>query len=232
MFENNRISVLIPAFNEEGAIAKVLRELPSGLADEVVVIDNGSTDNTAEVARLEGARVIREEVKGYGRACLTGIASLASSDIIVVLDADHSDYPEQITRLLKPICSGEADLVLGSRVKGVKEAGAIAPQAYWGNKLAVFLIRALFGFNYSDMGPFRAIRAKDLKELDMRDNDFGWNAEMQIKAIKKGLKIKEVPVDYRKRIGSSKISGTLAGTFKAGSKIIYTIFKEFVVGRQ
>jgi glycosyltransferase involved in cell wall biosynthesis len=225
MLNNKRIAVIIPALNEERSIAKVIGELPEGIADQVVVVDNGSIDATKAAAANSGARVVEERVKGYGAACLKGLASIEETDIVVILDGDHSDYPEQITRLLEPIVSGEADFVIGSRVLGKREDGALAPQAYWGNRLAVFLIHMLFGYKFTDMGPFRAIRSESLKSLGMKDRDFGWNAEMQIKAIKKGLRIKEVPVDYRRRVGSSKISGTLKGTVLAGSKIIFTIFR-------
>ncbi len=225
MLNNNRISVIIPALNEREAIPGVIEELPKNIVDEIIVVDNGSTDDTAKRASESGARVVREERKGYGAACLKGLAHAANADIIVILDADHSDYPQQITRLLEPIVRDEADFSLGSRVMGRREEGALAPQAYWGNKLATFLIKILYGYRFTDMGPFRAIRMDSLKELEMKDKDFGWNAEMQVKAVKKGLRIKEVPVDYRKRTGSSKISGTVSGTVRAGAKIIYTIFK-------
>lgn len=227
MYKNNKISVLIPAHNEEKSISQVIKELPAGVVDEIIVIDNASTDNTANAAMKSGALVVNETLRGYGAACLKGLSNIKYTDIVAVLDADHSDYPEQITRLLEPIVNNEADFVLGSRVLGNREKGALAPQAYWGNKLSVFLIRLLFRYKFTDMGPFRAIRYDSLKNLNMIDKDFGWNAEMQIKAIKKGLRIKEVPVDYRKRIGKSKISGTMSGTVKAGTKIVYTILKYY-----
>lgn len=225
MLNNKRISVLIPAFNEEKSIAQVISELPQGLVDEIVVIDNGSTDATREVAHRSGARVVDEPHKGYGSACLKGLESIDNTDIVVIIDGDHSDYPEQITRLVGPIVSGDADFVIGSRILGRREDGALTPQQYWGNKIAVFLIHRLFGYKFTDMGPFRAIGFENLKSLNMRDKNFGWNVEMQIKAVNNGLNIREVPVDYRKRIGVSKISGTISGTIKAGTKIIYAIFK-------
>lgn len=225
MFNNKRISVLIPAFNEEKSIAQVIKELPKGIVDEIVVIDNGSTDSTREVVLGQGAKVLEERRRGYGSACLKGLENIGKTDIVVILDGDHSDYPEQITRLLQPITDGKADFVIGSRILGNRENGAIAPHAYWGNKLSIFLIRLFFRYSFTDMGPFRAIRYESLKSLNMSDKDFGWNAEMQIKAIKRDLKIKEVSVDYRHRIGASKISGTISGTIKAGAKIIFTIFK-------
>lgn len=229
MLNNKRISVLIPAFNEEKSIARVISELPQGLVDEIVVVDNGSTDATREAARRGGARVVDEPRRGYGSACLKGLASINNTDVVVILDGDHSDYPEQITRLLEPIAGGNADFVIGSRVLGLREDGALTLQQCLGNKLAVFLIHRLFGHKFTDMGPFRAIRFESLKSLKMTDKNFGWNVEMQIKAIKSGLKIKEMPVDYRKRIGASKISGTISGTIKAGAKIIFTIFKYAVM---
>jgi len=225
MLNNKRISVLIPAFNEERSIAQVIKELPGYIVDEIVVVDNASTDATQEVALRSGAKVVEEPHKGYGAACLKGLASIKETDILVILDGDHSDYPEQITMLVKPIAAGEADFVIGSRILGKREDGALTSQQYWGNKLAVLLIHRLFGYKFTDMGPFRAIRFESLKSLGMTDKTFGWNVEMQIKAIKNGLRIKEVPVDYRKRVGVSKISGTVSGTIKAGAKIIFTIFK-------
>lgn len=229
MLNNKRISVLIPAFNEEKSIARVISELPHGLVDEIVVIDNGSTDATGEAARRVGARVVDEPRRGYGSACLKGLASISNTDVVVILDGDHSDYPRQIIRLVKPIATGESDFVIGSRVLGLREDGALSFQQCLGNKLAVFLIHRLFGHKFTDMGPFRAIRFESLKSLKMTDKNFGWNVEMQIKAIKSGLKIKEMPVDYRKRIGASKISGTISGAIKAGAKIIFTIFKYAVM---
>ena len=225
MFQQHRITVVIPAQNEEKSIGLVIEALPKDIVDEVIVVDNGSADKTAEVARRSGARVVEEKTRGYGAACLRGISHIKETSILVILDADYSDYPEQITRLLEPIVRGEADFVLGSRMLGECETGALTPQQYWGNKLATFLIRCFFGFRFTDMGPFRAIRFESLKTLGLRDRNFGWNAEMQIKAIRKGLRIREVPVDYRNRIGHSKISGTISGTLCAGFKNIFTIFK-------
>ena len=225
MLNNKRIAVLIPAFNEEKSIAQVIRELPKDIIDEIVVVDNASTDATQEIALQSGAKVVGEPHQGYGAACLKGLASVENADIVVILDGDHSDYPQQIDRLVDPIAAGDADFVIGSRILGRREDGALTPQQYWGNKLAVFLIHRLFGYKFTDMGPFRAIRFESLKSLNMTDKNFGWNVEMQIKAIKNRLRIKEVPVDYRKRIGISKISGTVSGTIKAGAKIIFTIFK-------
>ncbi|OGX61081.1 MAG: glycosyl hydrolase [Omnitrophica WOR_2 bacterium RIFOXYC2_FULL_45_15] len=229
MLNNKRISVLIPAFNEEKSIAQVIKELPKDIVDEIVVVDNASTDATQEIALRNGAKVVEEPHRGYGAACLKGLESIDNAVIVVIIDGDHSDYPEQITRLLEPIASGNADFVIGSRVLGLREDGALTPQQYWGNKLAVFLIHRLFGYGFTDMGPFRAIRFESLKSLKMTDKDFGWNVEMQVKAVRQGLKIMEVPVDYRKRIGASKISGTVPGVIMAGLKIIFTIFKYAVM---
>lgn len=225
MLKNKKVCVLIPAFNEEGSISKVIRDIPRDIADEIIVVDNGSTDQTAKEAVDSGACLVEEVFRGYGAACLKGLASIEDADIVVILDADYSDYPEQMERLVRPIAEGETDFVIGSRTLGKTERGSLVPQAYWGNKFATFLIRLFFNYRFSDMGPFRAIRYGSIMRLGMKDRDFGWNAEMQVKAIKNGLRIKEVPVDYRRRIGISKISGTLSGTIKAGFKIIYTIFK-------
>ena len=219
-----RISVIIPALNEQDAIGLVIRDIPKDVADEVIVVDNGSTDNTAMVAEKAGARVVREPHRGYGAACLKGIASVHEPDIIVFLDGDYSDYPEEMARIVAPIAQGTADLVIGSRLAGADGKAVLPPQAYWGNKLATGLIRILYGHFFTDLGPFRAIRCSALNQLDMQDRNFGWTIEMQIKAAKQGLSIMEVPVRYRTRIGTSKISGTISGSIKAGAKILYTVF--------
>jgi len=221
-----RIAVIIPAFNEEASIANVLGDIPRDLVNEIIVVNNDSDDATAEIARRAGATVIDEPQRGYGKACLTGIARALKSDpeIIVFLDGDYSDFPEEMANLVAEIQNGY-DMVIGSRVLGNPEKGALLPQARWGNLLAVTLIRVLFGQRYTDLGPFRAIRAQALTTLQMRDEDFGWTVEMQVKAAKKRLKITEVPVSYRKRIGVSKVTGTVSGTLRAGYKILFTIFK-------
>ncbi len=221
----SRISVIIPAFNEEQSIGLVLDALPQDLIHEIIVVDNNSTDNTARCASLKGARVVAEKRKGYGSACLKGISELDNPDIVVFLDGDFSDYPEEIVHLVKPIESGEMDFVLGSRMILTESRLALLPQSRYGNQLAVFLMRLFFRHRYTDLGPFRAIRYDSLKSIGMQDTNFGWTVEMQIKAVKKGLRILEIPVQYRDRIGVSKITGTFSGTIKAGTKIIYTIFK-------
>ena len=226
MHHRPKISVIIPALNEEESIGQVLNDIPGEIVEEVIVVDNGSNDNTVTVAKNLGASIILEPLKGYGAACLRGISTLKQdTDIVVFLDADYSDYPQDLHTVVKPIVTGKAEMVIGSRMSGTREKGALLPQAIFGNKLATFLIRLFWGFKYTDLGPFRAIKYKDLLALNMLDKNFGWTVEMQIKALKKGLRIMEVPVRYRKRIGKSKITGTFSGTVRAGIKIIYTIFK-------
>ena len=228
MLEHPRISVIIPVFNEQEAIQNVIGDIPSGLVTEVVVVDNGSTDQTARLASQMGARIVREHRKGYGWACLAGMATVNTPDIVVFLDGDYSDHPEEMPRLIAPIMAGESDMVIGSRVLGTREPGALLPQARFGNWLATRLIRCFFGVRYTDLGPFRAIRSAPLTELEMQDKTFGWTVEMQVKAAKKGLRAREVPVSYRRRLGVSKITGTVTGTLKAGWKILYTIFKHTI----
>jgi hypothetical protein len=219
-----RVSVVIPARNEEASIGLVLDEIPRDLVDEIIVVDNGSTDRTAAVARAHGATVVHEPTPGYGGACLAGLARVAaSSNVVVIVDADHSDYPEELPRLLEPIASGEAHVVIGSRTLGGAEPGALPWNQRWGNRLACNLMRALYGVRPTDMGPFRAIRRDALDAIGMQDRTFGWNVEMHAKAVIAGLAIREVPVRYRRRVGKSKISGTVRGTFGAGTKIIGTI---------
>jgi len=226
MHHNPKISVIIPALNEEESIGQVLNDIPGEIVEEVIVVDNGSSDNTVTVSKGLGANVILEPLKGYGAACLRGISILKQdTDIVVFLDADYSDYPQDLHTVVKPIINDNADMVIGSRMSGEREKGALLPQAIFGNKLATFLIRVFWGFKYTDLGPFRAIKYRDLLALNMTDKNFGWTVEMQIKALKKRLRIVEVPVRYRKRIGKSKITGTFSGTVRAGVKIIYTIFK-------
>lgn len=221
----SRISIIIPAYNEESSIGLVLDALPQEKLHEIIVVDNGSTDATARVAQEHGARVVKEPRKGYGSACLKGIDELDAPDIVVFIDGDFSDFPEEIVLLIGPIETGEKDFVLGSRMVLPKSQLALLPQARYGNRLAVFLIKLFFKHEFTDLGPFRAIRYSSLMSIGMKDIDFGWTVEMQIKAVRNGLRIQEVPVNYRKRVGISKISGTVLGTFRAGTKIIYTIFK-------
>ncbi len=221
------ISVIIPAYNEQDSVGKVISEIPADVVSQIVVVDNGSTDETAEVARRYGAEVVYESKRGYGQACLRGLLAIKDPDIVVFMDADYSDYPEELIELCRPISNDLADLVIGSRVSGKAAPGALLPQARFGNWLAVFLIKRLFGVEFSDLGPFRAIRYGCLKKLNMSDTDFGWTVEMQVKAASRNMRCVEIPVRYRKRIGSSKITGTLSGSLRAGSKILLTIFKYY-----
>lgn len=226
-----RINVIIPAYNEERSIAKVLRTIPAGFVEEVVVVNNNSSDNTAGAAAEAGATVLEEPRSGYGNACLKGIAYVAAKpaatrpDIIVFLDGDFSDYPEEMPKLVQPIVAGQAEMVIGSRALGKREAGAMLPQQIFGNWLATTLLRWLYKAHFTDLGPFRAIRLDTLLALGMRDRTYGWTVEMQAKAAKHKIRYTEVPVTYRKRIGTSKVSGTVKGTVLAGYKIIWTIFK-------
>ena len=220
-----RVTVIIPAFNEERSVGKVIADLPKDVVTEIIMADNGSTDRTAEVAVQAGARVVREDSKGYGAACLAAMAAMDRPEIVAFIDGDYSDYPEDLPRLLEPIESGRADLVIGSRILGECEPGSLTPQQLYGNTLATFLIRLFFGVRFTDLGPFRAIRADWLRLLNMEDRDYGWTVEMQIKAARMGLRCEEVPIRYRKRIGVSKVSGTVRGVIGAGSKILWTIFK-------
>tara|TARA_B100001179_G_scaffold143365_1_gene103577 strand:- start:370 stop:1107 length:738 start_codon:yes stop_codon:yes gene_type:complete len=218
------VSIVIPALNEEEALPSVIAAIPYGVCQRIVVVDNGSNDDTGNVARQAGAEVVSQPRRGYGRACLAGMAHLKSEapDIVVFLDADYSDYPEDCGALLQPVLAGDTDMVCGSRVE-LAETGALAPQVRYGNALATFLIRVLHGFAYTDMGPLRAIRWEALRQLEMCDPTYGWNAEMQVKAVQRGLKVAEVPVRYRRRIGRSKISGSVRATVLAGLLIIWTI---------
>jgi glycosyltransferase involved in cell wall biosynthesis len=221
----SQVSVIIPAFNEEDSIGLVLDAIPKDLIHEIIVVDNNSTDNTSRNAAEKGALVVVENRKGYGSACLKGISQLGNPDIVVFLDGDFSDYPEEIVDLIAPIESGKMDFVLGSRMILPESRMALLPQSRYGNQLAVFLMRLFFRHQYTDLGPFRAIRYESLQAIAMQDTNFGWTVEMQIKAVKKKLRILEIPVKYRERVGVSKITGTFSGTIQAGTKIIYTIFK-------
>jgi glycosyltransferase involved in cell wall biosynthesis len=226
------VSVVIPARDEEAGIGRVLRDIPGDVVDEVIVVDNGSVDDTAEVARQHGAAVVREERRGYGQACLAGIRAVdPRAGIVVFLDADYSDDPTELPSLLAPILAGRAEMVIGSRTLGRRERGALAPQARFGNWLATRLIRHIWGVSFTDLGPFRAIRRDTLRAMDMRDTTYGWTVEMQVKAAMVGTPSAETPVRYRRRIGRSKITGTVRGTVGAGVKILGTIGYYWVVGR-
>jgi glycosyltransferase involved in cell wall biosynthesis len=216
-----RVDVVIPALDEEQALPRVLAQIP-GFVRRVVVADNGSRDRTAEVARAGGALVVNEPERGYGAACLAALRFAGSDppDVVVFLDADHSDCPDEMARLLQPIAARQAELVVGSRVRGVAERGALTPQQRVGNRIACLALSGLYGARYTDLGPFRAIRWETLAALDMRDRNFGWTVEMQLKAARRGVRHVEVPVSYRRRIGRSKISGTLRGTLRASYTIV------------
>ncbi len=218
------IAIVIPARDEAQALPHVLAEIPSARRPRVVVVDNGSIDGTGEVARKLGVEVVVEDRPGYGIACQAGLRHLMAQppEIVVILDADHSDDPQDLEEVLQPILADDADLVCGSRVR-LAEAGALGPHVRWGNWLATSLIRLLFGHTYEDMGPFRAIRWQALQKLRMGDPAYGWNAEMQVKALQNDLRVREVAVRYRARKGRSKISGTVRGTIGAGTGILLTV---------
>jgi len=221
-----RAVLIIPALNEEPVIARTLAAVPHGLYRQILVADNGSTDRTAEIAAAAGAHVVEEPERGYGAACLRAIAAMPQDiEAVVFMDADSSDDPAEAPQLLAPIYEGRADLVLGSRTLGRAEPGSLQPHQVFGNELATLLIRLFYGHSYTDLGPFRAIRAESLRKLGMRDRNYGWTIEMQIKAVQSGLRILEVPVSYRRRIGVSKVSGNLKASFLAGVKIIWTVFR-------
>ena len=222
------VNVIIPALNESDAISKVIGDIPD-FVQEIIVVDNGSTDTTAEMAKNAGATVLHESKKGYGRACLKGLDYLKNSDqktdIVVFLDGDYSDYPEQISDVIAPITDNNMDFVLGSRKKNLSEKGAMQPQQRFGNWLATRLMTLFFNSKFTDLGPFRAIKYEVLNSLDMRDQTYGWTVEMQLKILKQKFTYCEIPVKYRNRIGVSKVSGTLKGTIFAGVKILSWIFK-------
>lgn len=222
-----KIIVIIPAFNEAESIGKVIVEIPQPFVNEIIVVNNNSSDKTSDVARKAGATVLDEPQQGYGYACLKGMeyAATKKPDIIVFLDADYSDYPEELPLVVNPIIEQNVDMVIGSRALGKRENGSMTPQQVFGNWLSTTLIRWIYGVNYTDLGPFRAIKWQKLQELNMNDKTYGWTVEMQLKAAKKGLKTTEVAVNYRKRIGVSKVSGTVKGTIMAGYKILGWIFK-------
>ncbi len=228
---NNKIliDVIIPAYNEESSIGAVINDIPKYLVRKIIVCENKSTDRTAEVASKNGAIVVSEPAKGYGNACLKGMEYISQNehkpDIVVFLDGDYSDHPEQMPDLVKPIIEEDFDLVIASRAIGNLEKGAMMPQQLFGNWLAINLIKLFYKVQFTDLGPFRAIKYSKLLELEMEDKTFGWTVEMQVKAAKLNFKCSEIPALYRKRIGVSKVSGTLRGTILAGHKILWTIFK-------
>jgi len=221
-----QIAVIIPALNEEKSIQLVLQSIPRNIVSQIIVVDNGSTDRTSEFAILAGAQVVHETRRGYGSACLSGIRNLrAGTDMVVFLDADFSDFPEELQILVRPILEDRADLVLGTRMHDRQTRATLTVQQRFGNWLSVRLISYFWGWHYTDLGPFRAIRRRSLEMLSMGDRNFGWTVEMQIKAGLAGLRTLEIPVHYRPRIGRSKVSGTVKGTILAGAKILFTIFR-------
>ena len=221
------IRVIIPAYNEQNSVGKVIRDIPSGLVSEIVVVNNASTDRTRSEAEAAGATVLDEQRPGYGFACLKGLEYLSKirPDIVVFIDADYSDHPEEMTRLVAPILDGDFDMVIGSRALGNRERGSMTLPQVFGNWLATSLLKIMYGVRFTDLGPFRAIRYESLERIEMQDQTFGWTVEMQLKAAKHKLRSTEIPVTYRRRIGKSKISGTVKGTIMAGYKILWTLFK-------
>lgn len=222
------VDIIIPAYNEQDSVGSVIGDIPKELVREIIVVNNSSNDKTALIAEKAGATVLSEPEKGYGAACLKGIdyvkAKVEAPEVIVFLDADYSDHPEEMSSLLDEIKKG-SDLVIGSRALGFKEKGSMTLQQIFGNWLATSLMKWLYNISFTDLGPFRAIKWEALNKLNMQDRNWGWTVEMQLKAGKLGLKSSELPVSYRKRIGVSKVSGTLKGSVMAGYKILYTIFK-------
>lgn len=222
------IKVIIPAYNEQDSIAHVIKDIPA-IVNEIIVVSNNSTDNTEKNAKNAGATVLQENRKGYGFACLKGMEYIADQntkpDIIVFLDGDYSDYPEQLTEIIAPIINDNIDFVIGARVKRLREQGSMTPQQVFGNWLATFLMKLFFGAKFTDLGPFRAIKYNQLLALKMEDKTYGWTVEMQLKALKQKFTYVEIPMKYRNRIGVSKVSGTVKGSIMAGVKILGWIFK-------
>lgn len=229
MLSKNKVVVIIPAFNEEESLPRVIKDIPD-FVDQIIVANNGSTDRTAEVALNTGAIVVTENERGYGAACLKAIEFIKDKnfDIVVFLDGDYSDHPEEMLSVVEPIIKVSCDMVIGSRMIGKREEGAMLPQAIFGNWLATFLIKLFWNYKFTDLGPFRAIKYDSLIKLNMVDRNYGWTVEMQIKAAKQKMKTAEVPVNYRKRIGKSKVTGTIKGTVKASIKILYLIFVSLI----
>jgi len=227
--KSKNIVVIIPAYNEENSVGKVVKDIPKSLVSNIIVVNNNSNDLTKVNAHDAGAIVVDEPIQGYGNACLKGMSFVSEMktkpDIIVFIDADYSDYPEEIVQLVKPILDENFDMVIGSRALGKRERGSMTPQQIFGNWLATSLLKHFYKVSYTDLGPFRAIKYQKLLDLNMIDKTYGWTVEMQLKAAKQKFKITEVPVTYRVRIGHSKVSGTVKGTIMAGYKIITTIFK-------
>lgn len=225
------VTVIIPAYNEEDSIAKVIKEIPS-LVNEIIVVNNCSTDRTATVAATAGATVLDENRMGYGYACLKGIEHAARQqsppEVVVFLDGDFSDYPVELIKIIAPIQNNEVDFVVGARVKELREEGSMTPQQIFGNWLACFLMKGLFNSTFTDLGPFRAIKWETLQSLKMSDKTYGWTVEMQLKVLRQKISYQEIPVSYKKRIGVSKVSGTIKGTIFAGAKIIGWIFKHYI----
>ena len=222
------IKVIIPAFNEADSIGEVIKELPKSVS-EIIVVNNNSSDDTVHNATAAGATVLTENRKGYGYACLLGLDYISKQskapDIIVFIDGDYSDYPEELDKVVAPILEHNLDFVVGARKKSLREEGSMTPQQVFGNWLATFLMRLFFGAKFTDLGPFRAIKYEKLKELEMEDKTYGWTVEMQLKILRKKMSYTEVPVRYKKRIGVSKVSGTVKGSIFAGIKILGWIFK-------
>ena len=222
------VKVIIPAYNEQDSIANVIKDIPDSV-NEIIVVNNNSTDKTLQYAKQAGATVLTESQKGYGFACLKGMEYISrhteKPDIIVFLDGDYSDYPEELTKLIQPILDDNIDFVIGARVKHLREAGSMTPQQIFGNWLATFLMKLFFNAKFTDLGPFRAIKYDRLLDLRMEDKTYGWTVEMQLKALKQKLNYVEIPVNYRNRIGVSKVSGTVKGSVMAGIKILTWIFK-------
>lgn len=231
MYESLSIGVVIPAQNEERAIGLVIESIPDWV-DTIVVADNGSIDATAEISRAAGAVVVHEDRFGYGAACLAGMYALPRVDVVVFVDGDFSDYPEDMADLVAPIANDGYDFVVGSRALGAAEPGSLTIPQRFGNWLATRLMALIWRADFTDLGPFRAITSRALESLEMKDRDFGWTVEMQIKAAREGLKCREVPVRYRRRIGVSKVSGTVKGTIMAGTKILAVIARHAFSGRR